>query len=186
MTSQPPPLPAKRKRSAFATVMLVLGGGFLLFLLVAAVAFVLFLRSDTGKKVSGIMGEAMKMSKRSQNAPGTKELRAMGCAQAMVMTPEDFETIAAQLDAGRLDERDERGQRQSALHEIVICSVNLWSDPPPCDRVAAAYLGAVGPRPSPYLVTSQQAGKPNPACTVLYDADGTRLRDLSHDPAHEP
>jgi hypothetical protein len=168
---------AKKKRSVFATIMIVLGGTFVFFLVVATAGFVLFLRSDTGKKVAGVMGEAMKMSKRAQNAPGTKELRGIGCAQAMVITPEDFDAISAQLDAGPPPLRDTR----SGIDEMVICSVNLWSDPPPCDLVAATYLRAVASRSGPFTVTSQKAGK-QASCTFLYDANGARLRDLTHAP----
>lgn len=168
--------PPKKKRSTFAIVMAVLGIAFLLFVLALAIGGYAFFTSKEGKQLAGVMGEAMKMSKKAQNAPGTKELRAKGCVQAMVMDLDDFTTMAETLDAAPVKRED------PGFGEMVICTVNPWSTPLPCDDVARAYVGTVGPRPKPFFALSQQAGKSKPMCHVLYDAQGTRVRDFTDDP----
>lgn len=175
--STPPPPPApKKKRSTFAIVMAVLGIGFLLFVLLLAIGGYAFFSSKEGKQLAGIMGEAMKMSKKAQNAPGTAELRAKGCKQAMVMDLGDFAKMAETLDAAPPKDQD------PGFGEMVICSVNPWATPLPCDELARSYVAAVGPRPKPFFTLSQQAGKSKPMCHVLYDPEGTRLRDFTDDP----
>lgn len=170
----------KKKRSTFAVVMAVFGGAFLLFVIVAGIGLYLFFTSDEGKKVAGVMGEAMKMSKRAQNAPGTKELRARGCKQAMVMSLDDFRGIADALDAS-VPEKEDPG-----FGEMVICSTNPWSEPPACDELARTYVGAVGPRNKPFFAMSQKAGRSRPTCNVLYDPAGTRIQDFTDDPTGAP
>jgi hypothetical protein len=170
-----PPAP-KKKWSTFAVVMTVLGVGFLVFVVALAIGGYAFFSSKEGKQIAGVMGEAMKMSKKAQNAPGTKELRAKGCAQAMVMDLGDFAKMAETLDAAPAKE-------DPGFGEMVICSVNPWATALSCDDVAHAYVATVGPRPKPFFALSQQAGKSKPACNVLYDAEGTRLRDFTDDPS---
>lgn len=170
----------KKKRSTFAIVMAVLGIGFLLFVVVVAIAGYAFFTSKEGKQIAGVMGEAMKMSKKAQNAPGTKELRAKGCVQAMVMNLDDFANMAETLDAATPKGQD------PGFGEMVICSVNPWGTPLPCDDIARSYVATVGPRPKPFFALSQQAGKSKPMCHVLYDAEGTRVRDFTDDPTGGP
>lgn len=167
---------SKKKWSTFAVVMAVLGGAFLLFVVVIAIVGYSFFSSKEGKELAGIMGEAMKMSKKAQNAPGTKELRAKGCVQAMVMNLDDFAKMADTLDAAPPKDKD------PGFGEMVICSVNPWATALPCDDIARTYVATVGPRPKPFFALSQQAGKSKPMCHVLYDAEGTRLRDFTDDP----
>src|SRR5688572_6699798 len=93
MDAAPPPLPSRpptapvaaRKRSGCVTalyIFLALGGVTVITLVVAGW---LFYRSDTGQKLVGVAREGLALSQEALKAPGTSELRAAGCTQAMVM-----------------------------------------------------------------------------------------------------
>jgi hypothetical protein len=164
--------PPKKKTSTLTIVLAIVGGGFVMMFLVAGIAIYFVLSSPKGRTIVGVMGEAVKISAKAQKAPGTKELRAMGCKQAMVMDFEDLTKIMGKLDAGP------RSDQPPPFGEMVTCSVNPWGTPPACDEVATTYVNAVGPRPKPFIVVVQKAGNPKGQCTTRYAADGKAMSDV--------
>jgi hypothetical protein len=101
-----------------------------------------------------------KMAVQGMNAPGTKELRAMGCAQAMVLNTDE---------AARLLGKE--GPHDSG--QVVVCAAADDDKAPSCNDVAETYLAAIGgDAHAPFVVTVRRnQGK---HCTVRYGADGTR------------
>jgi hypothetical protein len=136
----------------------------LLFLGIGIAAYVA-VSSPSGRAIASAAREAVKISLRAQKAPGTKELRAMGCKQAMVMNGEDMTRMTGHLDAGMSNAAN------APFGDVVVCGVNPWSTAPKCEDVAARYVSAVGPRPKPFFVSVQQTGKA--ACARLFDGSGT-------------
>jgi hypothetical protein len=168
--------PPRKKTSTLTIVLAILGGGLLLFFVAVGVAIYALVSSPKGRAIVGVMGEAVKISARAQKAPGTAELRAMGCKQAMVMDIDDLGKMMAPLDAAP-------PPRQEALFgEMVVCSAGPFHTPPSCENVAATYVSAVGPRQKSFVVSVQRTGKRD--CTILYDSSGQKVRSL--DPQATP
>lgn len=161
--------PPKKKSSTFTILLVILGGGALLFLIAVGIGVYVVMSSPEGRGIVGLMGEAVKISAKAQKAPGTKELRAMGCQQAMVMDADDFVKMASHIDAGR-------PQGTPPFGEMVTCNAKMWGTAPTCEDVAVRYVGAVGARKRPFMVLVQQAGKKG--CSALFDEHAQRLRDL--------
>jgi hypothetical protein len=170
--SEPPAPRPKKKTSTLTIVLAVIGGGLMLLFLGLGIAAYLLLSSPEGRAIAGVVGEAVKISSKAQKAPGTKELRAMGCKQAMVMDLDDLGKMMSFLDAGT------PSGESAPFGEMVVCSVNPWGTPPKCEDIAARYVSTVGTRSKPFVVNVQQAGKGKAECTLLYDGDGKLLENF--------
>jgi hypothetical protein len=179
--SQPPPQPpqvAKKKTSVLTIVLVFVGSAFVLGLLgIALIAFLVW-RNPEGRRFVGLMGETVEIMRKAQKAPGTKELRALGCGQAMVLEMDDFLRIARQLDAG--------GGPRPTFGSLVMCAARPWGTAPPCDDVAKTYLSGAGPQDRSFVVSVTQSGKSKPVCQALYDGAGSRLRDFDEDVSVAP
>jgi hypothetical protein len=96
-------------------------------------------------------------------APGTDALRALGCAQATV------------IDMARLL-GDPAKVREDEPRYMVSCDVARADGAPSCDRVAAAYFGAVGGSTDANVsVRVAPAGSTQPVCSRLYAPSGADL-----------
>jgi hypothetical protein len=181
MQSQPPPpyiSPQPRQRpkpSGCVIALIVVGALVVLGCIAMAVGVAIFLHSDSGKKVAGIIGEGYKMSTEAQNAPGAREIEKAGCSQGMIFDLEKSYALAEPfLGDGSAD------KPKFDFHTMVLCQVNGFGSPPTCDDVKRAYLAAV-PEPSePFLVQVKTMTETRPRCMNLYDHSGTFLKDLRH------
>ena len=110
----------------------------------------------------------------SISAPGTDELRAAGCSEAMVLDPGVFFRVAGELsqELGELAEGEAEGLLPDAL---VNCTTSADTDLT-CDEVAEVYRAAVPDLAGPFMaqVTS---GSADP-CQQVYAADGASLGSL--------
>lgn len=159
-----------KKKWGRGTILLVaLGGLMFAGFVAAAIGVYVVLSSEKGRAIVGQMGEGYKLIQKSRSAPGMKELRAMGCSEAIVMATDDvLRTIG----------RD--GGASHANPEIVVCQVGLLSKTLQCDDVAHEYVATLGARPQSFIVTIQRIGAAKPLCSVQYDRSGTSGRDVTH------
>ncbi len=98
----------------------------------------------------------------AMSAPGTKELKAIGCAQALVFDGHDMDDLVGDL----VD-----GGRPGDLERVkVVCRGELSLALPPCDLVAKTWAQAANPT-VPFLVSSVN---PTGRCVGRYDASGQR------------
>ena len=167
-----PAPPLKKKTSTFAIVLAFLGAGALLVMLVIGIGIYSVMSSEKGRAIVGMVGEGVKISAKAQKAPGTKELRARGCTQAMVMDMADLQRLLSFVDAGAPG-----GTGSDSFGEMVVC--NVGKNPLPCDSVASTYVGVVGSRPKSFVVTVQQSGHRGPVCSNLYDGQANLLKAMS-------
>jgi len=167
------PTPQKKKTSTVTIVLAILGGGALLAVLVLGIVVYFVMSSEKGRAIVGMVGEGVTITANAQKAPGTKELRAMGCTQALVMNMADLEHLASFLDAGTSARRG-----PDRYGEMVVC--NVGSTPLTCDRVAATYVGVVGTRPEPFMVNVQQGGNHGPLCSSLYDGQSNLMKSMTN------
>jgi hypothetical protein len=145
-------------------------------LVVGLVAFGIyhFANSEQGKKVFGTIGDVAQLAVDSQNAPGAREVAALGCDSAMAMDMDKMQRIMKdRLDAGT--------SAPGAFSVMVVCQVGVFAkSPPSCEAVASTYLGAAGPPARGFAVSVQRGGSSsNQLCSALYDPEGKKVKDLS-------
>jgi len=137
-------------------------------LIAAAVAVYVIAKSPEGQKAIGALSEGVQATKESLTAPGTKELKALGCDTAMVVDVQRVtELIRKYADAGANDPDDGR--------LLVLCKMTGPSNAPTCADVAAAYLRAVGTPAGRLAVQVQRRNGKETVCSRLYDVDGEDL-----------
>jgi hypothetical protein len=170
--SQPTGVPAPKKGSGCLIAVAVAGGIVVLFVIVIVVAVVHFLGTKEGKNLASIVGEGAKIALQAQSAPGAREVRKVGCAQAAVMDTDAWVRLA------RLGDQDASEPGKPPASVLVSCTGNLLRTPPTCDDVSKAYLAAVPPPPGRVLVQVLAPGDRRPRCSNLYEADGTFVEAL--------
>jgi hypothetical protein len=111
----------------------------------------------------------MKIMKEAQTAPGTDELRKLGCDQAMVLDMQRLAKLAEGFnDGGTPLPPDMPGK-------LVMCVVGDTSSAPTCTAAAKTYLAAV-PTPTKRFAVTVEAQKNNKAqCSEVYDPTGKSL-----------
>jgi len=172
-----PPLPpqAARKRPAYLIVIYVVLGLVGFFLVTGGIGIWLFLRSETGQKIVSTVGKSMTLMQQASKAPGTQELRGLGCTNAMVIPVGKMAEIVRSVseDAARDFERS----TLPGDGTIVMCQVRASSDAPSCAEVARAYAKAVPEAPERFGVMVQSRNKS--ACDGKYTRDGTLIEALN-------
>jgi hypothetical protein len=173
----PPPRPVPPKRSnrgCFIALAIVGGVGFVVVAL-AAFGIYRFANSKEGKMVVGTFGDMVELAAEAQHAPGTPEVRAMGCDTAMAMDMDRMTSIMHErLDAS--------ATVPSTFSMLVVCQIGMFSSktPPTCDDVARTYVGAAGSPARGFAVNVQRgSGRANVICSTLYDSAGTKVKDLA-------
>jgi hypothetical protein len=168
------PRPAPRKTSGNGCLIALAVVGGLTAVTVALVAFALYRFAGTkeGKVVFGVIGDAARLVAEAHRAPGTKEVRALGCDQAMAFDMDSASTLMKHLDAS--------APPASMGIKMVVCQAGFFGRAPSCEAVAHAYLGAARAPARELLVTVSQGGR-GAVCSSAYDPSGTKLRDLDAD-----
>ena len=139
--------------------------------IVAGVAIYLVVTSSAGQTAIKLVGGTTKLATKGLNAPGTTEIRAMGCEQAMVLDMKEFSALMNDAFDGGL------GLGDAGLEGLEVeCSLSASASPVACDDVAKTYLRAVGGTASAeFAVRVKRQNDTRPLCESTYDADGTFL-----------
>lgn len=172
MSSVPPPLPPseRKPRSGCLTALYIMLGLGAFILVVGAIGIWLFLRSETGRQFTETVSSGIALTTEATRAPGTQELRAAGCSQAMVIpAARMFELLGAAAPEVRAE--------SGAFGEqtVVMCQLSTADDSAPdCADVARIYAAAVpdGPERFGVIVQAQRGGA---LCDGAYGRDGSRL-----------
>jgi hypothetical protein len=169
---QYPAQPPKKKKGNGCLIALAITGGVVLVggILVGTCAYKAA-TSKEGRQIIGAMGETAKIMEEAQKAPGAKELRASGCATAMVM---DMERMAGAfsglVDGGIPPPKDKD------VKVMIMCQVGVFGSAPTCDAVAKTYLSAVGGTASGrFTAQVTQQGNNRPKCSKTFDASGAPI-----------
>ena len=170
MTPQPPV--AAPKRSGCVTALIVVGVFLGLVCLISGIAVFVAARSDTGKKIFSAMDQGVKLAQQGINAPGTAELRAAGCPEALVMDMKEAMAIAGTFIDGGL------GDDSELDYLSVTCSAAAGSavELPSCEALAAVYAKAV-PSERSFVVEAKRGGN-KALCSQQYSGDGTFIKDM--------
>lgn len=166
MMEGPPQPQPKRGRGCVIALSIVMAI-FAVVLIGSVIAIGLFAASDTGQGAFKAISDGTKVATKGMKAPGTPELRALGCEQAMVVPMKDFASVLADLDAA--------GAGSVPDELLVTCQASTFGKPPSCDDVARTYVGAVGRASGDFFVTVTRQGSGQAECEQTYDANGDSI-----------
>ena len=124
----------------------IIVGIFVLGGLITAFFVYRYVNSEEGKKVVSAVTSSAALIAEATNAPGAKELRAIGCDTAMIVDVNRMQAIADTFDAGR-------DAFNGGARTVVSCQPQWGHPSPECDAVAETYIGVVKRAPSPFAVT---------------------------------
>jgi hypothetical protein len=169
--AQPPMGPPPKKKGVPTGCLVAIVAVLLFFGTIAAAVFFIGYKVSQDKDVQnvfGAIGDATKIMAEAQAAPGTAELRALGCEQAMALDPVKLMKIADRFtDAGTAPPAT-----PSDVHMMVMCQVGAFGTPPACDDAARAYVRGASPS-GKFMVSVQQGSSKNKQCTGIYSPSGT-------------
>ncbi len=146
-------------------VLAAAGGAIALGAIVVTVVVVRSLTSDVSSAASSAPGEGAKLASAGMQAPGTSELRKLGCDPAIVL---DMNALLGDASA----------VREGEPRYIVTCDVP-GTEAPTCERAAAAYFAALGGSAGGNVVVRvARSGSNAPLCSHLYAPSGAERTSL--------
>ena len=134
--------------------------------------------------IADIAGGGFKFYQKISSAPGTAAMKRSGCQQAFVITQEAIDEFAHTLNEVSDDKESPDGPKPPPTLEnpMAICQVQRAANAPSCEEVAKAYASEAKPGDTLFGVIIQAQGDDQkPLCEGLYDAEGTRKKDLAKD-----
>ncbi len=185
-------IPEPRQRSPFRTLLYFLFGLVFVVALVGGVGLYLFLRTDQGKKILAVAREGSALLSEAAVAPGTSELRSIGCETALVVPAgkigDLFGQLEPQVPLGELERGFASVGRLAAETPVIFCAQKRGqAGTPDCASAARAFAGAVDPPPERFAILMAPRRGDLAGCSGLYAPDGTRVADLpKDDPAPPP
>lgn len=123
------------------------------------------------QRAVAIGGAAMELTQESMHAPGTTEMRAVGCTQAMGFTPELMQRFIGAIapDAGV----------EAPAIPLAICAMQRGATlVPSCEDAVRAYAGAQSPAQTEIAARVTVQGEQVARCEGVYTPDGTFLREM--------
>ena len=177
--------------SSTKTVVLILSivGGAGVLAIIAAIVF--YLNCEECQDALNIAGEGASMMIEASKAPGTQQMRELGCANAMVMDMDRFMgKIADTLDDGARDSQFNQELRealQADTHEqglIVSCEVSSFKplNGPQCADVMRAYVTGAGEQAADTAhVVVMGSFATTAFCEGIYDRAGNFIREVTID-----
>jgi hypothetical protein len=136
--------------------------------IVGGIAIYLVVTSSAGQSAIKVIGGTTKLATEGLNAPGTPELRALGCEQAIVLDMKKVgELMNDAFDAGL-------GVDSGVEGLLVTCTLPARATPIACDDVAKTYVRAVGGTASAeFTVNVKRQNESTELCSSTYDESGT-------------
>lgn len=128
--------------------------------------------SDAAKVAKGGYQFFIEMS----TAPGTEELKKVGCDTPLVLTPEMLERFLKTVE--EVDKNANKQQPPNLPYRMVTCQVAKTKTELDCETIARTYGKAVADAPKEFGVTLQVQGGEEPVCAGVYDPKGERLGEL--------
>jgi hypothetical protein len=183
--------PAPRPRSPFVTFLYFALGLGAVLLLVGGVGLYLFLRTDQGKKILTVAREGSALLAQAALAPGTGELRSIGCETALSVPAGKIVELFRQLDpegkAGEVGAGFLAVGGLDAETPVIFCAQRAGqAGIPDCASAAKVYASVQLPPPARFVVLMAPRRGDLAGCSGIYAPDGTRVADLPKPPEKEP
>jgi hypothetical protein len=172
LQNQPPPPRAGLLPRGCWIALIITGALAVILVAVAAVAVYAISQHPDVQRVARVVGGAMHVMGEAAAAPGTGELRAMGCDRAMVFDTSRLAELARELE----DDELQRGADPEV--RLVVCQRVSVDAVPECDAVAQRYVQAVPTQPGPFTVMVQSVQEQQTRCMSRYAADGQLMLRL--------
>ena len=148
--------------AVFAAIVLVCSG------VLALLGYSIWKNPEVQRAV-GITRAAFELSQEAMAAPGTAELRAAGCRQALVFTPELQKRFLATV------EPDADAAFDDDFLPLVVCRMpNDGTEIPSCEQLVSAYVDALE-EPPPEIAVTVDVLSEGTRCEGVY---GTFLREF--------
>jgi hypothetical protein len=164
--------PKKKSGRGCLILLSVLGGLFFLGLVGVGVAAWTAASSPKGQQALRVLQEM----KAAQNAPGTRELKAIGCHQAMVI---DMDTVGKDIQA--LFDSGVANPENLPAKLSVYCQPGPFDTPPTCADVARTFVKAAPPSEG-FLATVKRQADSKLLCSSLYSKTGEFVADVTAKP----
>ncbi|MGC4115116.1 MAG: hypothetical protein QM765_11015 [Myxococcales bacterium] len=166
---QPAPVPGqlpKKKTSGCLIALLVVAIVGIVISCAVGVVVWQAAKSETGQAILGALGDATKLAEKGMNAPGAKEVQALGCTQAVVFDLADVQQVVRHFAKDAGDSEELKGR-------IITCSVGFAQKAPTCQAVADTYVKALGGRSdSTFTVIIQRQNDRESLCEQAFDEGG--------------
>lgn len=165
---QQPQPPRKSSNKGCIIALSIVGVLVLLLVIGVAIAVYAISQNEDVRKIASAARDGVEIMREAQKAPGTSELRTLGCDEAMAIDMVRVAKLADRfVEAGTLP-ADMPGT-------MVVCSMQSASGAPTCAAVAKTYFGAVT-KPTGNVAVSVQVGRKEQAeCSELFAPDGSGL-----------
>jgi len=174
---------APRQRSPFITFLYFLLGLGAVVLLVGGVGVYLFLHTEQGQKLLALAREGSALLADAALAPGTDELRAIGCETALAVPAGKIVDLFRQLDPeGKAGEVGDGFRSVGGLASdmpVVFCAQKRGqAGTPDCVSAAKVYASVQTPPPARFVVLMAPRRGDLAGCSGIFAPDGTRVADL--------
>jgi len=164
-----PAKPPKKGMSGCLLAFLIVGGLFLVSAIGGGVWFYVSFKDfvDATGDMMGVVVEA-------RNAPGAKEVRDLGCKEAVAIDMAKLSKVAQRFEDA-IAKREGREPKQLALDESAeyFVQCNQPTGKVTCEEVAKAFIEAV--EPDGRIVASVSGRSGSKECTESFDKNGKSL-----------
>lgn len=164
-----PPPPKKKGMSTGCIVAIV--AVLVFFGSIGGIVFYVVYRVSQDKDVQNVMGaigDVAALAAEAQSAPGTAELRAAGCQEALALDTEKMMKLMGKfVDAGPAPT-----PKDIDFEKMVVCKAFPFGTPPRCDDLAKTYAAAAHGR-GQFMLSVQQNNKSS--CGAVYSASGVNV-----------
>ena len=128
--------------------------------------------------VAELAGGGFRFYQEISSAPGTKAMRATGCKEAFVITPESMAKFASTVQEVT-DQPDGGSRKEAPKLEITmaICQVEKRQEAPTCEDVTKAFVSQAEPTADFGVVVTAKSGGET-LCEGLFNRQGIRVSDL--------
>ncbi len=176
-----------RKRSPFLTMLYFLVGLGAVLLLIGGIGLYMFLRTEEGQRILKLARQGSMLLAEAATAPGTDELRGIGCETALASPAGKIAELFRQIDpegeSGEVGEGFLSAGGLAAETPVVFCSQKPGqAGTPDCSSAARIYASALDPQPERFVVLMAPRRGDLAGCSGIYAPDGTRLADLPEAP----
>ncbi len=160
---------------AAAGLLALVGGGALL--LAAGAGLVGLTSTERGQDIVRGIAETTELAMEASSAPGTDELRAAGCSQALVSTVGAMVGVVSAFVPE--DDREDLDLGAHGDEVYVMCQLTPFDDVHlDCAEVARTYGAAVSEPPERFVVMVDDLRSDDGDCLGYYDAEGRHVADV--------
>ena len=175
------------QRSPFLTMLYFLVGLGGVLLLIGGIGLYMFLRTEEGQRILKLAREGSMLLAEAATAPGTDELRSIGCETALAAPAGKLAELFRQIDpegqGGEVGEGFLAAGGLAAETPVIFCSQKPGqAGTPDCSSAARIYASVLEPQPERFVVLVAPRRADLAGCSGIYAPDGTRVADLPEPP----